>query len=202
MNRENRSVEAILTLLSKSGVVSMAEFRSQGIHYEYIRRMYHKGQIDRVGRGLYSLPDFDITTHHGLILAAKAIPKGVICLLSALRFYEIGTQAPHEVWIALGRRAAFPRVVFPKVRIVRFSGQAFNEGIDIHMIEGAQVKIFSPSKTVADCFKHRNKIGLDVALEALRECLRSRKCTVTELWKYAKICRVKNVMRPYLEAVV
>ena len=192
----------ILELARNSGVVSTAEVRSLGIHHEYLRQMCAKGELVRVGRGMYSLPDADVTTHHGLAQAAKAIPKGVICLLSALRFHEIGTQAPHEIWIALDRRAARPRARHPKTRIVRFSGKALTKGVDQHTIEGIQVRIYTPAKTVADCFKYRNKIGLDVALEALREVLRCRKCSTDELWKYAKICRVTNTMRPYMEATV
>jgi len=156
----------------------------------------------RVGHGLYSLPNVDITAHHGLAQLAKAVPKGVICLLSALRFHEIGTQAPYEVWMALDRRAARPRVAHPKTRIVRFSGKALTEGVEEHLIEGVQVRIYRPAKTVADCFKYRNKIGLDVALEALRDVLRGRKCSTDELWKYAKICRVTTTMRSYMEAIV
>ncbi len=192
----------ILELARNSGVVSTAEVRSLGIHHEYLRQMCAKGELVRVGRGMYSLPDADVTTHHGLAQAAKAIPKGVICLLSALRFHEIGTQAPHEVWIALDRRAARPRASLPKTRIVRFSGKALTKGVDQHTIEGIQVRIYNPAKTVADCFKYRNKIGLDVALESLREVLRFRKCSTDELWKYAKICRVTKTLRPYMEATV
>ena len=201
---KNRGGQAgrILELACNSGVVSTAEVRSRGIHHEYLRQMCVKGELVRVGRGLYSLPDADVTVHHGLAQAAKAVPKGVICLLSALRFHEIGTQAPHEVWMALDRRAARPRARHPKTRIVRFSGKALTEGVDEHTIEGVQVRIYDPAKTVADCFKYRNKIGLDVALEALREVLRSRKCSTDELWKYAKICRVTKTMRPYMEAIV
>ena len=192
----------ILELARNSTVVSTAEVRSLGIHHEYLRQMCAKGELVRVDRGMYSLPDADVTTHHGLAQAAKAIPKGVICLLSALRFHEIGTQAPHEVWIALDRRAARPRARHPKTRIVRFSGKALTKGVDQHTIEGIQVKIYNPAKTVADCFKYRNKIGLDVALESLREVLRFRKCSTDELWKYAKICRVTKTLRPYMEATV
>ena len=192
----------ILELARNSGVVSTAEVRSLGIHHEYLRQMCAKGELVRVGRGMYSLPDADVTTHHGLAQAAKAIPKGVICLLSALRFHEIGTQSPHEVWIALDRRAAAPRARRLRTRIVRFSGKALTEGIGEHTIEGIQVRIYCPAKTVADCFKYRNKIGLDVALEALRDVLRGRRCSVDDLWKYAKVCRVTKVMRPYMEATV
>lgn len=156
----------------------------------------------RVGRGLYRLPDAEVTAHHGIAQASKIVPKGVICLLSALRFHEIGTQVPHEMWIAIDRKSARPQARNPKMRIVRFSAKALTEGIDKHSIEGVPVKIYNPAKTVADCFKYRNKIGLDVALEALREVIRERKCTIDELWQYAKICRVTNIMRPYMEAIV
>jgi len=192
----------ILELAHESGVVSTAEVRSQGIHHEYLRQLCKEGKLMRVGRGLYSLPDADVTLHHGLAQALKAIPKGVICLLSALRFHEIGTQAPHEVWIAIDRRAARPRVRHPRMRIVRFSGKSLSEGVDEYNIEGVPVRIYNPAKTVVDCFKYRNKIGLDVALEALREVIRERRCTTDELWRYAKICRVTRPMRSYMEAII
>ncbi len=202
MKNRDQKTGQILKLAHNSGVVSTAEVRSHEIHHEYLRQMCAKGELVRVGRGLYCLPDADVTAHHGLARAAKAVPKGVICLLSALRFHEIGTQAPHEVWIALDRRAARPRARHPKTRIVRFSGKALTEGVDEYTIEGVQVRIYNPAKTVADCFKYRNKIGLDVALEALREVLRDRKCSTDDLWKYAKICRVTKTIRPYMEATV
>ena len=164
--------------------------------------MCSRGELVRVERGMYSLPDADVTAHHGLAQAGKIVPRGVICLISALRFHEIGTQAPHEVWIAIDRRAARPRTTHLRMRIMRFSGQALIEGIDEHIIEGVRVKIYNPAKTVADCFKYRNKIGLDVALEALREAINLRKCTIDELWSYAKVNRVAEVMRPYMEAIV
>ena len=202
MTSRSGKTAQILELAREAGVVSAADVRGRGIHHEYLRQMCAKGELVREGRGLYSLPDADATTHHGLVQAAKAVPRGVICLLSALRFHEIGTQAPHEVWMALDRRAARPRARHPKTRIVRFSGKALNEGVDEHTIEGVQMRIYDPAKTVADCFKYRNKIGLDVALEALREVLRGRRCSTDELWKYAKICRVTKTMRPYMEATV
>jgi len=191
----------ILKLAHKSGVVSTGEVRSQGIHHEYLRKLCEEGKLIRVGRGLYSLPDADVTVHHGLAQAGKAVPKGVICLLSALRFHAIGTQAPHEVWIAIDRRAARPRARYPKLRIVRFSGRSLTEGVDEHPIEGVPVRIYNAAKTVADCFKYRNKIGLDVAIEALREVIRERRSTADDLWRYVEICRVTK-MRPYMEAIV
>ena len=194
--------QQVLKLARNSGVVSASDVRSLGVHPECLRRLCARGALVRIDRGLYQLPDAEVTAHHGLAQAAKAIPKGVVCLLSALRFNEIGTQAPHEVWIAINRRAAQPRIKQQKVRIVLFSGKSLTEGVEEHTIEGVQVRIYSPAKTVADCFKYRNKIGLDVALEALREALRTRKCSTDELWKYAKICRVTKTVRPYMEATV
>lgn len=202
MKNRGGKTERILQLARLSGVVSTAEVRAQGIHHEYLRRLCAKGELVRVGHGLYSLPNADVTAHHGLAQVAKAAPKGVICLLSSLRFHEIGTEAPHEVWMAIDRRAARPRITHPSTRIVRFSGKALTEGVEEHTIEGVRVSIYSPAKTVADCFKYRNKIGIDVALEALRDVLRGRKCSTDELWKYAKICRVTKSMRPYMEATV
>ncbi len=194
--------QQILELGRRSGIISSSEVRDLGIHPEYLRRLCDQGKLTRISRGMYMLPEAEVTMYHGLALAAKAVPKGVICLLSALRYHEIGTQLPHEAWIALERRAARPRAQKPKMRIMRFSGPAFTEGVDGHIIEGVPVKIYNPAKTVADCFKYRNKIGLEVALEALREALHENKCTVDELWRYAKVCRVAEVMRPYLEATV
>ena len=202
MKKHEVNTERILKLIRNSGIVSAAEIHSRGIHHEYLRQMCARGELVRVGRGLYNLPDADVTIHYGLMLATKAVPRGVICLLSALRFHEIGTQAPHEVWIALDRRAARPQVRHPEMRIVRFSGKALTEGVDEYNIEGVQVRIYNIAKTVTDCFKYRNKIGLDVALEALHVVLRGRKCSIDELWKYAKICRVTKIMRPYMEAIV
>jgi len=202
MNEHNKNPARILELARRAGVVSASDVRSRGIHHEYLRQLCATGELVREGRGLYSLPNADVTIHHGLALAAKAVPRGVICLLSALRFHEIGTQAPHEVWIALDRRAARPRAKNAKTRIFRFSGPALTEGVEEHNIEGVMVKIYDPAKTVADCFKYRNKIGLDIALEALRDVLRTRKCSTDELWGYAKICRVAKIMRPYMEATV
>ncbi len=202
MKHRNGKIGQILEIARRAGVVSAAEVRSRGIHHEYLRQMCVSGKLVRVSRGMYSLPDAEITPHHGLALVAKAIPSGVICLLSALRFHEIGTQAPHEVWIALDRRAARPKTRYPRTRIVRFSGSALTEGVEEHTIEGVKVGIYTPAKTVVDCFKYRNKLGLDVALEALRDVLQTRKCSTDELWKYAKICRMTTVMRPYMEATV
>lgn len=203
MDRNKKTkAEQVLDLARGKGVISAADVRDLGIQNEYLHRLCADGKLVRIDRGLYRLPDAEVTEHHGLARAGKAVPRGVVCLLSALRLHGIGTQAPREVWMAIERRAAKPRINNLNMRVVRFSGKAFTEGIEEHDIEGVPVKIYNPAKTVADCFKYRNKIGLDVALEALREALRERRCTYDELWRYAKICRVATVMRPYLEAIV
>ncbi len=201
MPRSNKAA-LVLKLAEKVGIVTTAELAAQGVHHETLRRLCAAKKLIRVGRGLYSLPDGETTAHHSLAQAGKAVPKGIVCLISALRFHEIGTQAPRQVWIAIDRRAARPKISVPRLRIVRFSGNALTEGIKVHRVEGVPVRVYSPAKTVADCFKYRNKIGLDVALEALREVVRERRCTIDELWHFAKICRVAAVMRPYMEAIV
>ena len=155
-----------------------------------------------MSRGRYRLPDAPITEHHSLALVAAAAPKAVICLLSALSFHQIGTQLPHEVWIAVDRRSRPPNLSWPRLRVLRFSGKALTEGIETHRVEGEQVRVYCVAKTVADVFKYRNKVGLDVALEALREAWRAKRFTMDEIHRYARICRVEQVMRPYLEALV
>jgi predicted transcriptional regulator of viral defense system len=178
------------------------DLAQHGIAREYLTRLVRAGLLERAGRGLYTLPDAEITEHHSYAEAAKRVPAGVVCLLSALRFHDLTTQAPFEIWLALDTKARHPQVDWPPLRIVRFSGPALTEGIEEHDIEGVKVRVFNPAKTVADCFKYRNKIGLDVALEALRETWRERRATMEELWHYANVCRVANVIRPYLETLV
>lgn len=196
------STKQLLKLAQQMGVLRVRDLTSRGIHPEYLRRLCRQGLLTRTGRGLYVAADAEISVHHGLAQAAKRVPHGVICLLSALQFHGLTTQSPREVWLALDRRAARPRVDYPPLRIVRFSGQALTAGIEEHKIGGVRVRVYRAAKTVADCFKYRNKIGLDVALEALRDCRAQKQCGNDELWRYAKICRVANVMRPYLEATV
>ncbi len=188
--------------LAQQGLLRVCDLTSRGLHPEYLRRLYQKGLVRREGRGLYIAANAEISVHYGLAQVAKRIPHGVICLLSALSFHEIGTQLPHQVWIAIDRRAAKPKIQFPPLRVMRFSGAALTEGIETYQIEGVPVQIFNPAKTVADCFKYRNKIGLDIALEALKECIRDRRTTMDDLWHFAQVCRMTNVMRPYMEAMV
>lgn len=186
----------------RQGVVRPRDVESSGVSRTQLERMARAGKVERVGRGLYVPADAGITEHHTLVEAAARVPHAVVCLLSALRFHELGTQAPHEVWLAVDRKAWKPIVDWPPIRLVRFSGDALTFGVETHELEGLPVKLTSREKTVADCFKYRNKIGLDVALEALREYLRSRKRSVDELVRAARVCRVARVMQPYLEAMV
>jgi predicted transcriptional regulator of viral defense system len=158
--------------------------------------------VNRVERGVYSAPRHAATANHAYAVVAKRVPNAVICLLSALVFHRLTTQLPSEVWIAVGEKARRPKVDFPPVHVVRFSGSALTSGIEVHQIEGAEVRVYSAAKTVADCFKYRNKIGVDVAIEALRDGWRSRKFTMDELDRYARVCRVSRVMTPYIESLL
>ena len=145
--------------------------------------------------------DYEPTEYHGVIEVCSRIPKAVVCLLSALQFHDLTTQLPYEVWVAV-KRPSSPVIMDAPVRVIYLSNTAYSEGIEKHNIEGVEVKVYCPAKTVADCFKYRNKIGLDVAIEALRDCLTQKKSTVDDIWKYAKVCRVANIIRPYLEASI
>lgn len=202
MGIRHSKTEQVLKLAKKLGFLRICDVKAAGIHPEYIRRLVKAGKLVRVGRGLYRLEGGKVSEHHSLAEAAKRVPNGVICLLSALRFHDFTTQLPHQVWVAIDVKARMPKVNGFPLRGVRFSGDALNKGIEEHMIEGVKVRICSPAKTVADCFKFRNKIGLDVAVEALRECWRQRLATMDDLWRFAKICRVANVMRPYMESLI
>jgi predicted transcriptional regulator of viral defense system len=193
--------QQILALARAAGVLRPRDLEAQGIHREYLRRLEQQGLLIRSGHGIYTLLDTNFTEHHSLVEATQRVPHSIVCLLSALRFHEITTQAPFEVWLAIHGKAHTPREKLIPLHIVYMSGKAFESGTETHQLEGISVPIYNLPKTVADCFKYRNKIGLDVALEALRESWRDRRCTMDELWHYAKICRVSNVMRPYLESL-
>lgn len=199
--------DQVLQLAREMGVLRSRDLAELGIAREYLARLTRAGLLERAGRGLYMLPDAELTEHHSLAEAAKRVPAGVVCLLSALRFsalrfHELTTQAPFEVWLAVPPTARVPRADTPPLRVVRFSGPALTAGIEEHRIEGVPVRVYTPAKTVADCFKFRNKIGLDVALEALRETWRAHRVTMDALTHYAEVCRVAHVMRPYLESLI
>ena len=193
--------DRVLKLVQRMGVVRPKDLASHGIAPVYLRRMCASGLLTQAARGLYTAAGHEPTAHHTMVGVSKRVPNGIICLLTALRFHGIGTQNPADVWLAVDRKAQRPSVAGLPVRVVRFSGAALREGVDEHIIEGVKVRVTNPAKTVADCFNYRNKTGLDVALEALRESWRSRKAKADDLWRYAKVCRVSNVMRPYLESL-
>jgi predicted transcriptional regulator of viral defense system len=200
MPRNDR--QEVLKLARRPGGVTSREITEVGIHRQLLTRLVREGALEQVARGVYRLPDQPVSEHHGLVLAAAAVPNGIICLLSALAFHGLGTQLPSEVWLAVPRQARQPTPKYPPLRIVRFSGDAFIKGVETHQIEGRLLRVYGAAKTVADCFKYRNKIGLDVPLEALREGWRERRFTLDELDRYAEICRVSSVIRPYLESLV
>ena len=197
-SQRDRAVE----LARRRGILTSREATRKGIHSQVLTRLVSDGVLDRVARGQYRLPDAPIGEHHALALVASAVPAGVICLLSALAFHGIGTQMPLRVWVAIDRRARGPTVDWPPLRVVRFGGEALTSGVEVHHVEGVAVRVFAPAKTVADLFKYRNKVGLDVALEALRDVWSRNLATIDELHRYARVCRVERVMRPYLEATV
>lgn len=200
MNQGTTGRQKIVSLIHDKGILRSRELEQHGVPRAELRKLCHDGTVQRVSRGLYRLTNMQISEHATITEASAAVPNGVICLLSALRFHDLTTQAPYEVWMAIAVKAHLPRISLP-VKFVRFSGPALSEGVEHHVIDSVPIKVYNLPKTIADCFKYRNKIGLDVALEALREVKNGSRCTIDDLWHYAKVCRVNNVMRPYLEAL-
>lgn len=177
------------------------ELARQGVSRVAIARLVARGALRKLGRGLYAASDAELTEHHSLAEAAKRVPRGVVCLLSALRFHGLTTQSPFEVWVAIDHKAWRVKASDPPLRLVHMSGAAATSGIETHTVEGVAVRVFSAAKTVADCFRYRNKIGLDVAVEALRDYRRLNRSGMDEVWRFAKVCRVSSVMFPYAESL-
>ena len=200
MSKANAS--KVLALARKVGVIRSRDLNALDVPRQYLTILVQKGQLRRVGRGMYTLADAEVTAEHTIAEAAKRVPKAVVCLLSALRLHGLTTQAPFEVWLALPSKAWHPKSDYPPLRVVRFSGDAWTKCIQERVIEGVPVRVYDPAKTVADCFKYRNKIGVDVAMEALRDCYKKRLATMDDLWHAAKICRVARIIKPYLESLV
>jgi predicted transcriptional regulator of viral defense system len=201
MGSDSALEQAVLALAGRRPLLRARELAEQGLPTVVLSRLVSAGKLERVARGVYSLPARALSEHRSLAKAALRVPRGVVCLLSALRVHGIGTQAPFEVWMAIPHHSPTPRLDRPALRVVRMSGVALTEGIEPVEIDGVTVPVFNAAKTVADCFKYRNKIGLDVALEALRDGWSQRKLSMDALWHYATVDRVANVMRPYLESV-
>lgn len=192
----------VLKLAQARPVLRARDAAAGGVHTGTLTRMSRAGELERVGPGRYRLPARSMTEHHDLVVAAAAVPTSVVCLVSALRVHGIGTQLPHQVWIAVPRGTRVPRLASPPVRVVNISPTLFDLGVEEHRIEGQSVRVYSVARTVADCFRFRNTVGLDVALEALTEAWRSKRLKLDELNRIAKRLRVQRVMQPYLETIV
>jgi predicted transcriptional regulator of viral defense system len=200
--RSTASDKAKSAFRRREGVLRTSEALKLGIHPETLYSLRDQGQLTRLERGLYALANAPELTNPDLFVLARRVPRAVVCLLSALAFHDLTTQLSREIQIALPPGTKTPRLSRLPLRVFRFSEPAFSAGVEKHRVDGSEVRVYSPAKTVADCFKFRNQIGLDVAREALRDCWRKKLCTIDGLWKYARICRVANVMLPYLESLV
>ena len=196
-----KPIERAMQYVRRKGIVRPRDLEALGIPREYLLRLHRQGKLSRTARGIYTLPDAAVTERHSYAEVAKRVPEAVLCLLSALAFHELTTQSPAAVWIALGKGARKPAILSPSLRVVRLTEPSLSEGVEKHTVEGVSVRVYSAAKTVADCFKFRNKIGLDIAIEALKDSLRQKKATINDIYRYAKICRVSNVIRPYMEAL-
>jgi predicted transcriptional regulator of viral defense system len=192
----------VIRFIRKMGLVRPADLEARGVARAELYNLRDKGLVAREARGLYVVSEHPYTAEHALAQVAKRVPAGVFCLLTALRFHGLTTQNPTEVWLALPEKARKPRLDYPRLRVARFSGDALTAGIETHRIEGVEARVYSAAKTVADCFKYRNKIGIDVVVEALRDFNGRYRGGATELARFARICRVTRVMQPYLDATV
>lgn len=191
-----------LDLLRAKGMLRLKDFIAKQIEPETLARLVRDGQVVRPARGLYQLPNAQVDAAHVLAEAAVLVPKGIVCLISALQYHALTLQMPSAVWMALERTAWKPTISYPPVRFVRFSGWAMTEGVERYAIQSHNVLITNPVRTITDCFRYRNKIGIDVAMEGLREGIRQQKCTPDQLWQCAKKAHIWTVMRPYVETVV
>lgn len=199
--KEQGPTERVLALVRERGVLRPRDVAALGLSPTHLQRLYEQGRLQRSGRGIYLPADAEPDAHLSLAEVALRVPHGVVCLLSALEFHGLTTQLPRQVWLALPSRAHKPRIDWPPLRVVSMTGAALIEGVEEHVLSGVPVRIFSPAKTAVDCFKYRNKVGLDVALEALKDVRRKRRATLEEIRHLATLCHVSGVMRPYLEAV-
>lgn len=193
--------EKVLALVREKGFLRPKNLDKYKIARVQLSRLCEKKLLERVERGLYALPGTDFDSDD-VTEVCRRIPNGVISLISALEHHGLTTQIPHAVWIAIDHKARAPKIDYPPIRLVRFSKQALTYGVQSKKVNKSQIRVYSPAKTVADCFRFRNKIGLDVAIEALRDCIKKKAATIDELWEAAKICRMTKVMKPYMEAVV
>lgn len=185
-----------------SAIARSRELERRGFSREELRRLSKRGVLERAARGVYLTPEASRSQHRDLLIVATRVPNGVFCLLTALAFHGLTTEMPHEVWIAIGLKSRTPAVDAPPIQTVRLSAEPLRAGVEKHVRHGVELRVFSAAKTVADCFKFRGRIGTDVAVAALRQGWKKKRFTIDELWRFAGICRVTSVMRPYLEALI
>lgn len=193
--------QRVLTLARQKGMLRSSDLTDAGVARVVLTRLTASGQLERAGRGLYRLPQTQTSEFESLITLAIKVPQAVFCLLTALQFHGLTTQLPRQIWIAMPRGSHTPTIDYPPVKMVQFTGASYMEGVEVFERDQVKLKVYGVAKTIADCFKHRNKIGIDVALEALKDARAQQKVSANDLWHFAKICRVANVMRPYLEAL-
>jgi predicted transcriptional regulator of viral defense system len=191
----------VLRIARNKGLLRPSDLEEADIPRVYLTRLTKAGELEKIGRGLYRITGSLFSEHESLALVASKVPQAVFCLITALQFHGLTTQLPRHVWITMPRGSHTPKIDYPPIRMVQATGGAYSEGIEIHILDRVHVRIYGIAKTVADCFKHRNRIGIDVALDALKETQTRKDISADDLWHYAKVCRVSNVMRPYLEAL-
>ena len=193
--------DKLLTRIEKKGIVRASELSKMGIPRKYLTVLENEGKIIKLSRGLYASANAPINDKYMLAQACKRLPGGIICLLSALQFHRMGTQSPIEVWIAIKSKSHRPKLEYPPIRLCEFAGQSYSSGVEHFFYEGSEIRIYSPAKTIADCFKFRNRIGLDLAIDALKDYFRRPYSSVDELLLQAEICKVKRIILPYIEAI-
>jgi len=193
--------QTVLTLARQKGMLRSSDLKGAGLARVILTRLTAAGQLEKVGRGLYRLPQTQASEFESLNTIAIKVPQAVFCLLTALQFHGLTTQLPRQIWIAMPRGSHTPKIDYPPVKMVQFTGAAYAEGVEVVERDQVKLKVYGVAKTIADCFKQRNKIGIDVALEALKDARAQQKVSANDLWYFAKVCRVANVMRPYLEAL-
>lgn len=201
MKTDDSYKQKVLLMASKTGIVRMSDLTKKGITRATISRLVSESKLEKLAPGLYCLPGTEFSEKESLVIIAKRVPQAVFCLLTALQIHDLTTQLPRKVWIAMPKGSHTPKMNYPPLKMVQYSDEAFSEGVEIIESDNINLRVYNVAKTIADCFKHRNKIGLDVAMEVLKEAYVKNKVSVDELWHYAKICRVANVMRPYIEAI-
>ncbi len=199
---ETSQRDLAVKLVKRQGIMRLSDLKRRGINPATLARLVDEGVLHRPSRGLYELAGADVDLSHSLAEVATRVPKGVICLISALQFHEITLQLPRSVWVAIGSKDRKPAIDYPRIRVVRLGAKALTLGVKTYTIDSVPVRIFDPAKSIVDCFRFRSTVGLDVAMEALRMGWRSRKAMPDDIARYAQSLRIWSVVRPYLESVV